>query len=145
MSGLLENCWTNISMYSFSPIQGKRSWFMLKLGDRFVHFLFYFYFMIFPLKWRKMIHLNVGPTILPWHMGVKLENFQNYISMYGCSHLRFKQALPKLWALSFELLQSRRKDSNYCLNPMKRGSQTSSYEVFFLCAYLLVKLFILTV
>ena len=42
MSACLENCLKHISMYRSSPIQGRRSKFLLKVRGRFVPYLFYF-------------------------------------------------------------------------------------------------------
>ena len=110
MSGLLENGRTNISMHHCSPIQGKRSLFFLKVGDRFVP---YFFFFLRPstVDWRTLMHWNVTPTIFqkPWHMWLSWKIIR---TTFQC----------------MVVFQSRGKDSNSCWNFMKPGSQSGTYQ-----------------
>ena len=78
---------TNISMYSYPPIQDTKSWFLLKVGYRFKKKNLFW--TLYPglenndaLKFRS----SFFPTVLIYV--AMLKNFRNSISMYGCSPIQ---------------------------------------------------------
>ena len=117
MSRMLENCWTYISMYHYSPINMTRSRFLLKEGVKKISSVFIL-FMSFCTGLENNAISIVGPTIFqqPLHMwlGCKIVRRNNFFFMF--------------------VLQSRQKDSNSCKSFTKPGSQSATYAFKFCVA-----------
>ena len=91
MSRLLEKYQINIWLYGYSPVQGTRSRFLLKVRDRFVPW-FSIFFGPCPLDWRIIIHLNVDLVFFQqsWHIWlcwkIARTTFQRMVVLQSRGH-----------------------------------------------------------
>ena len=100
ISGLLGKCQTNISMYCCSPIQGTRSWFLLKVGDK----------LVFPILSPGLENNNIFKC---WS-GNFPKTLRNIVILVNCRKT-FKYMV---------VLQFRGADPIPCRSLMKPGSQS---------------------
>ena len=111
MSRLFEKYQINIWMYGYSPIQGTRSRFLLKVRDRFVPLLFIFF----------------GPCPLEPYIQMLIWYCQNKISVYACSPIQGTK-FYSCWNLMKQGFQS----GTYVINWFKirqKAVKTETHEL----------------